>query len=86
MIRKAIGKQLTCLRRGLDAVDSKLSLGKPLTTRQMEHLNTIRTSVNSRSTYTITTTHSVPDQVVSVNRPFVQLIDVQYNDEKISSM
>ena len=36
--------------------------------------------------FIVTTTHSVPDQVVSVNRPFVQLIDVQYNDEKISSI
>ena len=43
MTRKAIGKQLTYLRRDLDAVDGKLSLGKSLTTRQMERLNTIRT-------------------------------------------
>ena len=43
MTRKAIGKQLTYLRRDLDAVDGKLSLGKSLTTRQMERLDTIRT-------------------------------------------
>ena len=43
MTRKAIGKQLTYLRRDLDAIDGKLSLGKSLTTRQMERLDTIRT-------------------------------------------
>ena len=43
MTRKAIGKQLTYLRRDLDAVDGKLSLWKSLTTRQMERLDTIRT-------------------------------------------
>ena len=43
MTRKALGKQLTYLRRDLDAVNGKLSLGKPLTTRQMERLDTIRT-------------------------------------------
>ena len=43
MTRKAIGKQLAYLRRDLDAVDEKLSLGKSLTSRQAERLDTIRT-------------------------------------------
>ena len=43
MTRKAIGKQLGYLRRDLAAIDSKLSLGKSLTTRQTERLDTIRT-------------------------------------------
>ena len=34
MTRKAIGKQLAYLRRDLDAIDSKLSLGKNLPPRQ----------------------------------------------------
>ena len=42
MTRKAIGKQLTYLRRDLDAVDGKLFLGKSLTTRQMERLDILR--------------------------------------------
>ena len=42
MTRKAIGKQLAYLRRDLDAIDA-ISLGKSLTTRQMERLDTIRT-------------------------------------------
>lgn len=43
MTRKAIGKQLAYLRRDLDAIDSKLSLGKNLPPRQAERLDTIRT-------------------------------------------
>ena len=34
MTRKAIGKQLTYLRRDLNAIDDKLSLGKNLPSRQ----------------------------------------------------
>lgn len=55
MTRKAIGKQPTYLRRDLDAIDGKLSLGKSLTTRQMERLDTICTIYEQRSTCTITT-------------------------------
>ena len=43
MTRKAIGKQLAYLRRDLDAIDGKLALGKALTARQAERLNTLRT-------------------------------------------
>ena len=42
MTRKAIGKQLAYLRRDLDAIDSKLSLGKNLPPRHAERLGTIR--------------------------------------------
>ena len=42
MTRKAIGKQLTYLRRDLNAIDGKLSLGKNLPPRQTERLDTIR--------------------------------------------
>ena len=43
MTRKAIGKQLAYLRRDLDAIDGKLSLGKILNVRQAERLDTVRT-------------------------------------------
>ena len=43
MTRKAIGKQPAYLRRDLDAIDGKLSLGKNLPSRQTERLGTIRT-------------------------------------------
>ena len=45
MTRKAIGKQLSYLKRDLEAIDGKLLLGKSLTDRQMERLNTLRTNL-----------------------------------------
>ena len=54
MTRKAIGKQLAYLRRDLDAVDGKLSLGKSLTTRQKDVWIRFAPSMSSRSTCTIT--------------------------------
>ena len=45
MTRKVIGKQLAYLRRDLDAIDGKLSLGKNLPPRQVERLDTIRAGV-----------------------------------------
>ena len=74
MTRKAIGKQRAYLRRDLKAIDGKLLLGKTLTLRQMERLNTIRT-IYAQQTYMYDNrTHSVPDRIVSVSLPFVQPI------------
>ena len=72
MTRKAIGKQLTYLRRDLDAVEVKLSLGKSLTARQTERLNTIRTIYEQQKYMHNNHTHSVPDRIVSVGQPFVR--------------
>lgn len=74
MTRKAIGKQLTYLRRDLNAVDGKLSLGKSLTTRQMERLDTIRTVYAQQKYMYDNRTHSVPDRIVSLSQPFVRPI------------
>ena len=74
MTRKAIGKQLAYLRRDLDAIDGKLSLGKSLTTRQMEHLDTICTIYEQQKYMYDNHTHSVPDRIVSVSQPFVRPI------------
>ena len=74
MTRKAIGKQLTYLRRDLDAVDGKLSLGKSLTIRQMERLDTVRTIYEQQKYMYDNHTHSVPDRIVSVSQPFVRPI------------
>ena len=74
MTRKAIGKQLGYLRRDLAAIDSKLSLGKSLTTRQTERLDTIRTIYEQQKYMYDNRTHSVPDQIVSVSQPFVRPI------------
>ena len=72
MTRKAIGKQLTYLRLDLDAVEVKLSLGKSLTARQTERLNTIRTIYEQQKYMHNNHTHSVPDRIVSVSQPFVR--------------
>ena len=74
MTRKAIGKQLGYLRRDLAAIDSKLSLGKSLTTRQTERLDTIRTIYEQQKYMYNNRTHSVPDRIVSVSQPFVRPI------------
>ena len=72
--RKAIGKQLSYLRRDLDAIDSKLSLGKILNARQTERLDTIRTIYEQQKYMYDHHTHSVPDRIVSVSQPFVRPI------------
>lgn len=74
MTRKAIEKQLGYLRRDLAAIDSKLSLGKSLTTRQTERLDTIRTIYEQQKYMYDNRTHSVPDRIVSVSQTFVRPI------------
>ena len=60
MTRKAIGKQLAYLRRDLDAIDGKLSLGKNLPPRQTERLGTIRAVYEQQKYMYDNRTHSVP--------------------------
>ena len=74
MTRKAIGKQLAYLRRDLDAIDGKLSLGKNLPSRQTERLDTIRAVYEQQKYMYDNRTHSVPDRIVSVSQPFVRPI------------
>ena len=74
MTRKAIGKQLSYLKRDLEAIDGKLLLGKSLTDRQMERLNTLRTIYQQQKYMYDNRTHSVPDRIVSVSQPFVRPI------------
>ena len=74
MTRKAIGKQLAYLRRDLDAIDGKLSLGKNLPPRQTERLGTIRAVYEQQKYMYDNRTHSVPDRIVSVSQPFVRPI------------
>ena len=62
------------LRRDLCAIDHKLSLGKTLTARQTERLNTIRTIYEQQKYMYDHHTHSVPDRIVSVSQPFVRPI------------
>lgn len=72
--RKAVGKQLGYLRRDLSAIEDKLSLGKTLTARQLERLNTIRTIYEQQKYMYDHRTHSVPDRIVSVSQPFARPI------------
>ena len=74
MTRKAIGKQLAYLRRDLDAIDGKLSLGKNLPPRHAERLGTIRAVYEQQKYMYDNRTHSVPDRIVSVSQPFVRPI------------
>lgn len=74
MTRKAIGKQLSYLRRDLEAIAGKLSLGKVLTVRQTERLDTIRTIYQQQKYMYDNHTHSVPDRIVSVSQPVVRPI------------
>ena len=74
MTRKAIGKQLAYLRRDLNAIDGKLSLGKNLPPRQTERLDTIRAVYEQQKYMYDNRTHSVPDRIVSVSQPFVRPI------------
>ena len=74
MPSKAIGKQLAYLRRDLDAIDGKLSLGKNLPPRQTERLDTIRAVYEQQKYMYDNRTHSVPDRIVSVSQPFVRPI------------
>ena len=74
MTRKAIGKQLAYLRRDLDAIDGKLSLGKILNVRQAECLDTVRTIYEQQKYMYDNHTHSVPDRIVSISQPFVHPI------------
>ena len=74
MTRKAIGKQLSYLRRDLEAINGKLSMGKALTARQTKRLNTIRTIYEQQKYMHDNRTHSVPDRIVSVSQPFIRPI------------
>ena len=74
MTRKAIGKQLSYLKRDLEAIDGKLLLGKSLTDRQMERLNTLRTIYQQQKYMYDNRTHSVPIvSSVSVSLLFARL-------------
>lgn len=74
MIRKAIGKQLCYLKWDLGAIESKLLLGRILTSRQAERLHTRYTIYEQQKYMYDNRTHSVPDRIVSVSQPFIRPI------------
>lgn len=72
--RTAIRKQLNYLKRDLDSIDGKLSMGKELTDRQMFRLETLHKIYEQQKYMYDNKVHSVPDRIVSVSRPFVRPI------------
>ena len=72
--RAAIRKQLGYLKRDLDAIDAKLSMGKALSERQSERLDTLRKIFEQQKYMYENGVHSVPDSIVSVSRPFIRPI------------
>ena len=72
--RAAIRKQLGYLKRDLDAIDAKLSLGKVLSERQGERLETLRKIYGQQKYMYDGNVHSVPNRIVSVSQPFVRPI------------
>lgn len=72
--RKAIGKQLNCLKRDLAAIDGKLSEGKQLNIRDVALLEAIRTIYTQQKYMFDNHSHSVPDRIISVSQPFVRPI------------
>ena len=72
--RKAIKKQLGYLKRDLDSIDGKLSIGKTLKPKEQERLETLRKIYEQQKYMYDNNTHSVPDRIVSVSQPFVSPI------------
>lgn len=72
--RAAIRKQLGYLKRDLDAIDAKLSMGKTLDKRQSERLETLRKIHEQQKYMYDNKVHSVPDRIVSVSQPFIRPI------------
>ena len=72
--RTAIRKQLNYLKRDLNSIDAKLSMGKIVTERQMFRLETLHKIYNQQKYMYDNKVHSVPDRIVSVSRPFVRPI------------
>lgn len=72
--RAAIRKQLSYLKRDLESVDAKLALGKQLTDRQAERLDTLRKIYEQQKYMYHNKVHSVPDRIVSVSQPFIRPI------------
>ena len=72
--RKAIGKQLSYLRRDLAAIEEKLNHGKTLNAHKKECLETISKIYKQQKYMYDNHTHSVSDRIVSVSQPFVRPI------------
>lgn len=72
--REALRKQLGYLKRDLDSIDAKMNMGKELTDRQGERLETLRKIYEQQKYMYDNRVHSVSDRIVSVSQPFIRPI------------
>lgn len=73
-IRKAIGKQLSYLRRNLESIEKQLQQGKSLTSAEQNRLIVIQKVYEQQKYMYDNRTHSVPDRIVSLSQPWVRPI------------
>lgn len=73
-IRKAIGKQLSYLRRNISTIQKQLQCGKSLTSSEIILLTTIEKLYEQQKYMYDNHTHSVPDRIVSLSQPWIRPI------------
>lgn len=73
-VRKAIRKQLGYLSRDLAHIETMLASGKVLGEKRSTQLETIRKVFEQQKYMYDRHTHSVPDRIVSVSKPFIRPI------------
>ena len=73
-IRACIRKQLGYLDRNLKTIDTMLENGSELSVRWRERLNTLRTLYNQQKLMYENRTHTVPNRIVSISKPFLRPI------------
>ena len=73
-IRKAIGKQLSYLRRNINTISNQLKCGKTLTSSDKFRFETIEQLYEQQKYMYDNRTHSVPDRIVSLSQPWIRPI------------
>ncbi len=73
-IRKCIRQQLGYLRRNLATIDEMLKQGATLPDKKTERLETLRKVYEQQKTMFDNKTHTVPDRIVSISRPYLRPI------------
>lgn len=73
-LHKAIGKQLSYLRRNLETIDKMILSGKTLSAKQISRLDTVRTLYGQQKQMHESFTHSVENRIVSLSQPWVRPI------------
>ena len=74
VLRKAIKKQLSYIRRNLGYIDKLMENYDKLSTKQKSELETIRTLYEQQKSMIDNRTHTVEDRIVSISQPHVRPI------------